>query len=75
MCRQVVFASPARRLVRGMPISPPMPAGAAAAVTALGRNPERMIDVVVLSRDGIALHELGHRFTSQCGLRGGVSAR
>jgi hypothetical protein len=51
-----------------MQITPPMPDAAAASVRALGRDPSSMRDLVMLSWDGIALHEFGHRFTNAYGI-------
>lgn len=51
-----------------IPVTPPMPGAAAASVRALGRDPSSMRDLVMLSWDGIALHEFGHRFTEAYGI-------
>jgi hypothetical protein len=51
-----------------MQVTPPMPSAAAASVRALGRDPSNMRDLVMLSWDGIALHEFGHRFTTAYGI-------
>jgi hypothetical protein len=57
-----------RRTLRSLPVTPPVPADAAATVRTWHRNPESLLDLVLLGRDVLAVHELGHQYTTKYGI-------
>jgi hypothetical protein len=60
--------APDANALRTMVVAPPMPAAAAAVMVSFGRDPTRMIDVALLARDALAVHEMGHRYSVAYGI-------
>ncbi len=60
--------APDANALRTMLVEPPMPAAAAATMVSFNRDPTRMIDVATLAADAVALHEVGHLYSTAYGI-------